>query len=322
MVGDTLLEVVDVQSYGGYVLHVCLPSSGSSSGDGDAGAGAAGGAGSVAVGAAATAHVNYARRRKVAPNHTMTHVLNHALREVLGADVDQKGSLVDEEKFRFDFSSGRACTSSELERVEALVRDVIAARLPVSARLVPLQEAQDIFGLRAVFGEVYPDPVRVVSVGADVGALMRDPHNEAWSSLSVEFCGGIHLHNTCEAEGFLITDETAVAKGVRRVVGVTGSLAREAGSRAAGLQAETTAAVARVSACVGAASVPDAAEVVAVERLVHGLKASLDELVIAHSTKSTLRAVLDQVCVCVSGVAMAPPRTLTTYLVVRNNTNS
>jgi len=288
-VGDTLLEVVDVQSYGGYVLHVCVPADSSTDSGGN------GGGGSVAVGAAVTAHVDYGRRRKVAPNHTMTHVLNHALREVLGGDVDQKGSLVDEGKFRFDFSAGRACTSSELERVEALVGDVIAARLPVSTRLVPLQEAQDIYGLRAVFGEVYPDPVRVVSVGADVDALLRDPHNETWASLSVEFCGGTHLQNTCEAEGFVITDETAVAKGVRRVAGVTGSLAREAGSRAAGLQAETTSAVARVAACVAAPSVPDAAEVVSVERTVQGLKASLDELVVAQSVKFTLRALLDQV---------------------------
>ena len=83
---------------------------------------------------------------------------------------------------------------------------------------------------RAVFGEVYPDPVRVVSVANSVEGMVEDPANEDWGLSSVEFCGGTHVSNTKDAEAFVITEETAVAKGVRRITGVTRGPAKEAGS--------------------------------------------------------------------------------------------
>jgi alanyl-tRNA synthetase len=106
--------------------------------------------------------------RKVAPNHTMTHVLNYALRKILGGEVDQKGSLVSDEKFRFDFSWGRAVNSDELSSVEAIVNEAVKAELTVHTEVVALKDALAVQGLRAVFGETYPDPVRVVSVGPKV----------------------------------------------------------------------------------------------------------------------------------------------------------
>jgi alanyl-tRNA synthetase len=87
---------------------------------------------------------------------------------------------------------------------------------------VPLEQAKAISGLRAVFGEAYPDPVRVVSVGQPVSAMLADPSSALWGESSVEFCGGTHLTNTAEAQAFVIVEESAVAKGVRRISAVTG----------------------------------------------------------------------------------------------------
>ena len=92
------------------------------------------------------------------------------------------------------------------------------------------KDAQRISGLQAVFGEVYPDPVRVVSVGNDIDDISSDLENEEWRKRSVEFCGGQHLSNTADAECFALVEETAVAKGVRRIVAVTRGAARQAES--------------------------------------------------------------------------------------------
>ena len=115
----------------------------------------------------------------------MTHVLNFALRRVLTGqeadakstatvEVDQKGSLVDQDKLRFDFSWGGALKPDQLMRVEEIVNEIIKKEHPVYAEVVPLAEAKEIKALRSVFGEKYPDPVRVISVGADVQAVMAD----------------------------------------------------------------------------------------------------------------------------------------------------
>lgn len=102
----------------------------------------------------------------------MTHVLNYALRKTLGGEVDQKGSLVSDEKFRFDFSFNRAVSSDELSAIEGIVSDVVKAELDVHTDVVALKDALAVQGLRAVFGETYPDPVRVVSVGPKVRSLV------------------------------------------------------------------------------------------------------------------------------------------------------
>src|SRR5262249_23294793 len=105
-------------------------------------------------------------RAQTEQNHTSTHLANWALREALGEGVQQKGSLVDPEKLRFDFSHGKPLSDEELERVEKLVNESIQKRLTVFAEVVPQEKALKINGLRAVFGEKYPAMVRVVSIGA------------------------------------------------------------------------------------------------------------------------------------------------------------
>jgi len=189
-------NVMDVQVFGGYVLHTGVIEDGE-----------------IHVGAPATCKVDYTKRRDIAPNHSMTHVLNGALRQVLGDGVDQRGSLCNDEKLRFDFSHKKALTNKQLRAVEELCQQSILSSEIVTSEVMPLAEAQELDGVRAVFGEVYPDPVRVVSIGSDT---------------SVEFCGGTHITNTAEAEAFALVEETAVAKGVRRISAVTKSLAKKA----------------------------------------------------------------------------------------------
>mmetsp|Transcript_9423 Transcript_9423/g.28124 ORF Transcript_9423/g.28124 Transcript_9423/m.28124 type:complete len:994 (+) Transcript_9423:288-3269(+) len=189
-------DVRDVQSYGGYLLHTGVV-----------------GEGSFQKGAHVKCRVDYERRRLITPNHSMTHVLNAALRQVLGDTVDQRGSLCNDEKLRFDFTNKKALSAKQLLKTEEICQQIVADALPVTATTMPLKEAQDIEGVRAVFGEVYPDPVRVVQVGDDC---------------SIEFCGGTHVSNTAEAEAFVLVEETAVAKGIRRITAVTRDAAKDA----------------------------------------------------------------------------------------------
>ncbi len=154
-------------------------------------------------------------------NHTATHLLNWALREVLGEEVNQAGSVVAPDRLRFDFSHNQAVADEQLRKIETLVNSRVLADEPVRVRPMPLAEARKISGVRAVFGEKYPDPVRVVSVGVD------DPLLEADETTPVEFCGGTHLDRTSQIGLFKITGEESVAKGVRRITAVTGSGAVE-----------------------------------------------------------------------------------------------
>jgi alanyl-tRNA synthetase len=174
------------------------------------------------------AEIDLSRRTTVTANHTITHVMNRALRDRVSTDAAQKGSLVDDEKTRFDFSHNAALTPEQLEAVEKQVNDDIAADLPVYTGYAPQDEALKINGLRAVFGEKYPPTVRVVSIGAPVEELLVDPSNARWGGLSIEFCGGTHLKKTGEAEGFVILSQDAVSKGVRRITAVTGAAAHKA----------------------------------------------------------------------------------------------
>ena len=189
-------NVMDVQVYGGYLLHTGVIEEGE-----------------IKVNSSAQCKVDYERRRDIAPNHSMTHVLNGALRQILGDGVDQRGSLCNDEKLRFDFSHKKALSAKQLRAVEKMCQESITSSEEVTSEVMALADAQDLDGVRAVFGEVYPDPVRVVSIGSDT---------------SVEFCGGIHVTNTAEAEAFVLVEETAVAKGVRRISAVTKGLAKKA----------------------------------------------------------------------------------------------
>ncbi len=161
-------------------------------------------------------------RARIMANHTCTHLLNRALRLHVNPQADQKGSLVDDEKTRFDFSHNAAVTDEHIEQVEGTVNADIGADLPVHYDYAPQAEALKINGLRAVFGEKYPPEVRVVSIGVPVRDLLADPQNADWSNRSIEFCGGTHLARTGDAEGFVIVNEEAVAKGIRRITALTG----------------------------------------------------------------------------------------------------
>lgn len=190
------LTVTDVQVYAGFVLHKGFVERGQ-----------------IQAGTAISCAVNYERRRLIAPNHSMTHVLNAALRTTLGGNADQRGSLCNDEKLRFDFSHKQAMSAQQLKEVEEFCQGVIEDRQSVTSKILPLDEAKSINGVRAVFGEVYPDPVRVIAIGSET---------------SVEFCGGTHLENMAEAECFALLEETAVAKGIRRITAVTKDAARQA----------------------------------------------------------------------------------------------
>ncbi|KAL9296296.1 hypothetical protein ACSQ67_022192 [Phaseolus vulgaris] len=202
-------QVHNTQVYGGFVLHI-------------------GNGAGISVGDKVVCKVDYGRRAIIAPNHTCTHMLNFALREVLGDHVDQKGSIVLPEKLRFDFSHGKPVDADNLRRIESIVNEQIKAELDVSAKEVTLAEAKRINGLRAVFGEVYPDPVRVVSIGQKVEDLLADPENEKWLSISSELCGGTHISNTREAKAFALLSEEGIAKGIRRITAVTTDRAYDA----------------------------------------------------------------------------------------------
>ena len=172
-------------------------------------------------------------RQRTEKNHTSTHLANWALREVLGDDVQQKGSLVDPEKLRFDFSHGKAMSDEEISRVETLVSQSVQKKLPVYAEEAPQEKALKIHGLRAVFGEKYPPMVRVVSIGVPVKDLLADPANSKWREYSIEFCGGTHLSNSSQAGNFAVVAEESVSKGIRRIIALTGDAAAKANTSAA-----------------------------------------------------------------------------------------
>ena len=172
--------------------------------------------------------VDKVRREKTMANHTATHLLNKALRELVNEEADQKGSLVDSEKLRFDFSNTAAVSAEQAEQIETQVNQAIEADQPVYAEVAPQEQGRAIAGLRAVFGEKYPDHVRIVSIGQPVETLLNKPDNPEWVNYSIEFCGGTHLDRTSEAEQFTIVQEEGVAKGIRRLVALTGEAADEA----------------------------------------------------------------------------------------------
>jgi alanyl-tRNA synthetase len=211
-------SVEDVQAYGGYVVHMGVIK------------------GTLKVGDAVHLSLDLPRRLSLKSNHTSTHLVNHALREVLGAHVEQKGSLVQPERLRFDFSHTKPVSGEQLAAVDKLVLGQIAQDLPVDAKEVPLKQALSINGIRAVFGETYPDPVRVVVAGPTVDELLAEPSNPEWKKYAIELCGGTHLARTAEAGSFAVVGEEALARGVRRVVAFTGDAARQAVARADELQ--------------------------------------------------------------------------------------
>lgn len=172
--------------------------------------------GSFKVNDAVQLNVDHARRSRLRSNHSATHLLHEALREVLGTHVAQKGSLVAPERLRFDVSHPKPMTAEELQVVEDMANEIVLQNSPVTTRLMSVDDAI-AEGAMALFGEKYGDEVRVVSMGTGVrGAKVNRPY-------SVELCGGTHVAATGEIGLIRILGESAVGAGVRRVEAVTGA---------------------------------------------------------------------------------------------------
>ena len=184
--GGSTIGITDTKKENGIIVHFCdaLPEE---------------------LGGTWKAEVASSERRETAKNHSATHLMHEALREVLGTHVEQKGSLVNSSYLRFDFSHFQKMTEEEIAQVEALVNERIQANFPLEEhRNIPIEEARDM-GAMMLFGEKYGDTVRAIKFGS-----------------SIELCGGIHVPATGSIGLFKITSEGAVAAGVRRVEAVTG----------------------------------------------------------------------------------------------------
>ncbi len=186
--GDTLLTVLDTKKTDGVFVHAVRVENGS-----------------VAVGDRLTLSIDTDRRNSIRRNHTAAHLLQAALRSVLGAHVEQAGSYVDEKEVRFDFSHFKAMTAEEVAEVEAIVNRHILAAEPCTTTVTDPATARSM-GAMALFGEKYGDSVRVVRAGES----------------SLELCGGTHVSNTGSIGLFKILSESSVAAGVRRIQGTTG----------------------------------------------------------------------------------------------------
>ncbi|HET7678973.1 MAG TPA: alanine--tRNA ligase [Xanthobacteraceae bacterium] len=172
--------------------------------------------GSLKPGAALALEVDHARRSTIRSNHSATHLLHEALRQVLGDHVAQKGSLVAPDRLRFDFAHPKPVSADEITRVEDIANDVVLQNAPVITRLMAVDDAI-ASGARALFGEKYGDEVRVVAMGEAGNAM-------GWS---VELCGGTHVKRTGDIGLITVIGESAVGAGVRRIEALTGRAARK-----------------------------------------------------------------------------------------------
>ncbi|TIN10994.1 alanine--tRNA ligase [Mesorhizobium sp.] len=176
--------------------------------------------GTVDTGATVELKVDHARRSRLRANHSATHLIHEALREVLGTHVAQKGSLVAPERLRFDISHNKPISPDEIEEVERMANEIVVQNSPVTTRLMSVDDAI-AEGAMALFGEKYGDEVRVVSMGTGLhGARANRPY-------SVELCGGTHVRATGDIGLVRIVSDSAVAAGVRRIEALTGEAARK-----------------------------------------------------------------------------------------------
>ena len=166
--------------------------------------------GSLKVGDVIDMNVEKDKRLATAIHHSSTHLLHSALRSILGEHVQQKGSLVDESKLRFDFSHGKPLSKEEIDSIEEIVNNEVLNNLDVSTKIMKLDDAMNS-GAQALFGEKYDEEVRVLSMGSD--------------SFSVELCGGTHVKRTGDIGVFVITAQSSVASGIRRIEAVAGKKA-------------------------------------------------------------------------------------------------
>lgn len=213
--------VKNVQVYGGYVLHIGVTE------------------GVIKVGDVLKQSIFESRREAIMKNHTGTHMLNYGLRIVL-QEADQKGSLVAPDRLRFDFTAKGAMTVDQVRKTEEHVNEMASQNAIVYAKEAELSVAKSIQGLRAMFDEVYPDPVRIVSIGIPVEDLVADPMGPGGTKTSVEFCGGTHIQTSKHIGEMVIVSEEAIAKGIRRIIAVTGTEAAKANHKASVLEEEVT----------------------------------------------------------------------------------
>ena len=190
---SAVFDVADTQRAGDLIVHIGRLSSGT-----------------LSEGETVEASVDVDRRDGIRRAHSATHILHHALQNVVGSHAQQQGSKVDQDWLRFDFTNQESLTDSALDEIEAIVNDRVNRADPISWQTVPLAEAKEA-GAMMLFGEKYPDPVRMVSMG----------------EFSRELCGGTHLENTCEVGSFEVIAEESVSAGTRRVVALTGERASE-----------------------------------------------------------------------------------------------
>ncbi|KAJ6602521.1 tRNA synthetases class II (A)-domain-containing protein [Mycena vulgaris] len=216
-------EVEKVYSYGGYILHIGNFQMGS-----------------CKVGDTVTGSYNLTRRSAICNNHTATHILNFVLSDVLSNRSDQKGSYVSPERLRFDFQHDGPLMLPELLKIETNTQYLISQGIQVFSAVVDLEKALRIPGICAIFGETYPDPVRVVSIGSSIDDILGDIENPKWKDFSIELCGG----TTGQIQSFIITEESGVAKGIRRITAVTASEAH----KATGLGADLDTSLSRLEA--------------------------------------------------------------------------
>jgi len=191
--GDHVLSVVEVVKENGIFLHVVDPQD-------------TGFAMRIKAGDEVRLEIDSIRRHQIARGHSATHLMQQALRDVLGDHVMQAGSYVDDNYLRFDFNHFQPMTAEEIRKVEEIVNEKVDEYLPIKMEEMPIEEAKKL-GAMAIFGEKYGDIVRVVSMG----------------DYSIEFCGGTHIDNTGKVGGFKIVSEGGIAAGVRRIEAITGS---------------------------------------------------------------------------------------------------
>ena len=181
--------------------------------------------GTLKVGDPVLLEVDHARRAAIRQNHSATHLLHEALRQVLGDHVAQKGSLVAPDRLRFDFSHPKPISADELERVEDIANDIVLQNSPVTTRLMAQDDAV-ASGARALFGEKYGDEVRVVAMGEPSSGSLGNMLG--WS---VELCGGTHVKRTGDIGLISVLSDSGVAAGVRRIEALTGKAARKSANK-------------------------------------------------------------------------------------------
>lgn len=192
---EFLDEIIDVQKYNGLYLHEISPEV------------------NLTIGKKYLLSFDEEIRKQVCANHTATHLLHKALKLELGDNVNQKGSLVNPEKLRFDFNYPKAISKESLEKIEKIINNIISENFQIITEICDKEEAMNS-GAMALFGEKYGDKVRVVRIG-------NRKNYDAGNDFSIELCGGTHVRNTSEIMIFKITSEEAISSGIRRIEAMT-----------------------------------------------------------------------------------------------------